>query len=90
MCGVRSYRDKQQMCSVHRFVWECFNGEIPKGQIISHINNNKEDNRLCNLELATHKEKARSVDYSFNITSRNNNKCIKATNRKTEEILFFL
>ena len=45
--GVKSYQ-------VHRFVWECFNGVIPEGKVIDHINNNKEDNRLCNLQLITH------------------------------------
>ena len=36
---------------IHRFVWECFNDAIEEGQEIIHINDNKEDNRLCNLQL---------------------------------------
>lgn len=38
---------------VHRLVWEAFNGKIPKGYVIDHINNNKKDNRLENLQLMT-------------------------------------
>ena len=36
---------------VHRFVWEYFNGAIPEGKVIDHINNDKEDNRLCNTPI---------------------------------------
>lgn len=42
--------------SVHRTVWEAFNGQIPKGFEINHINLNRQDNRLENLELATHQQ----------------------------------
>ena len=38
---------------VHRIVWESFNGEIPSGLQINHVNEDKTDNRLENLELVT-------------------------------------
>ena len=38
---------------LHRLVWEAFNGEIPEGMTIDHINNDKQDNRLENLQLMT-------------------------------------
>ena len=41
---------------VHRFVYECFNGIIPDGKVIDHVNNIKDDNRLCNIQLITHKK----------------------------------
>lgn len=41
---------------VHRLIWETYNGEIPEGFEIDHINRNKLDNRLENLRLLTHKE----------------------------------
>ena len=54
---------------VHHFIWECFNGFIPDGKVIDHINNNKEDNRLLNLQLITQKQNckksAKDRDYSF-------------------------
>lgn len=41
---------------VHRLVWEAFNGKIPEGMEIDHINCIRDDNRLENLRLVTHKE----------------------------------
>ena len=41
---------------VHRLVWEAFNGPIPKGFQINHLNEDKTDNRLCNLALVTPSE----------------------------------
>jgi len=40
----------------HRFVWEQTNGEIPKGYIIHHIDENKRNNKLENLQMMTSKE----------------------------------
>lgn len=50
------HQNKRVTLSHHRSVWEAFNGEIPKGMHINHINQNKADNRLCNLELVTPSE----------------------------------
>lgn len=44
---------------VHRLVWETYNGEIPEGMWINHINGVKTDNSLDNLELVTPKENYR-------------------------------
>ena len=53
-CMVRKHgQNGQKNIFVHRFVWECFNGLIPDDKVIDHINDNKEDNRLCNLQLVT-------------------------------------
>lgn len=41
---------------VSLLVWEAFNGPIPEGYEVNHINENKEDNRLENLNLMTRKE----------------------------------
>jgi len=49
---------------VHRFVWEYFNGEIPQGLEINHINEDKSDNRLENLELVTKKQNIRKRSYN--------------------------
>ena len=42
--------------SVHRLLWTAFNGPIPEGLQINHLNENKADNRLENLSLCTAKE----------------------------------
>ena len=41
---------------VHRLVWETFNGLIPDGLTIDHIDSNKQNNCLSNLRLLTRKE----------------------------------
>lgn len=38
---------------LHRFVWLCERGEIPKGFQIHHIDNNKENNDISNLMLVS-------------------------------------
>lgn len=40
----------------HRLVWETFIGEIPEGYEINHISEDKTDNRLCNLNLLSHRD----------------------------------
>lgn len=47
---------KRKDCYVSLLVWEAFNGPIPEGYEVNHINENKEDNRLDNLNLMTRKE----------------------------------
>lgn len=41
---------------IHRLVWETFKGEIPKHLEINHIDHNKLNNSLSNLELVSHSE----------------------------------
>lgn len=41
---------------LHRIIWETFNGEIPQGKEIDHIDCNKQNNALSNLRLITHSE----------------------------------
>lgn len=52
---------------VHRAVWEAFNGPIPEGYDIDHIDGNPKNNRLDNLEAVTHQEniKRRKMDWSY-------------------------
>lgn len=47
---------KPKKLLVHRLVWETFNGPIPEGMEIDHINTIRDDNRLDNLRVVTPKE----------------------------------
>ena len=56
--GLGSRKDRKQAL-VHRLVWEAFNGPIPDGMVICHINNDPHDNRLQNLRMATQRSNVR-------------------------------
>jgi len=49
---VKSFRS-------HRFIYECFHGQITDKRVVDHINNIKTDNRLDNLQLITQSENRR-------------------------------
>ena len=53
---LNSSLGQQKTFYLHRLVWEAFNGEIPKGMEIEHLNGNREDSRLNNLRAVTHKQ----------------------------------
>lgn len=60
VCGYYQVRlcknSIQKFYYVHRLVWIAFNGQIPEGLQVNHINEIKIDNRLENLNLMTCKE----------------------------------
>ena len=93
-CMVRKHgQNGQKGFYVHRFVYEYFNGIIPDGKVIDHVNNIKDDNRLCNLQLMTHpencKKSAKRRDYTFVAKNHQNKKCVKATNSDTNEVSYY-
>lgn len=53
---VKLCKDAQEKTVlVSHIIWEAFNGPIPEGFEINHLNEDKTDNRLCNLELTDRK-----------------------------------
>lgn len=45
---------------VHRIIWEVFNGSIPIGYEIDHIDGNPNNNQILNLRLLTHTQNLHS------------------------------
>lgn len=43
----------------HRVVWESVHGPMPTDLTVNHLNGNKRDNRLANLEAITHADNVR-------------------------------
>lgn len=92
--NVRKHGEKNSKnYRVHRLIWECFNGLILDDKVIDHINNIKDDNRLCNLQLLTpsenSKKSAENRDHSFAAKNFYNPKCLKAINIVTNEAIYF-
>lgn len=57
LCGNYYQRKGKRL---HREVWEYHNGEIPKGYDIHHINGDRSDNDITNLQLLTRSEHQRA------------------------------
>jgi len=86
-------QNKPKMCSLHRFTYECFNGIIPENKVIDHIDNNKSNNNINNLQLMTQQENckksANNRDYTFAANNHKNKKLVKSTCIETGEIDYF-
>ena len=53
-CDIQFWaKNKGHTRSVHRVVYEAFNGEIPPGMQVRHLNDIGTDNRLSNLAIGT-------------------------------------
>ena len=66
--------NKKRHYSVHRFVFECFKGAIPKGMETDHVDGDKKNNSISNLQLLTKKENIRKSKckkvISFNLETK--------------------
>ena len=58
--NLSSNGSKKQV-RAHRVIYIAANGHIPDGMVVDHINNDKSDNRICNLQLLTAEENSRKA-----------------------------
>lgn len=66
---VVSCEGKKKHRTVHRLVYECFHGQAPPRHHIDHIDNNKTNNAVCNLQALTSADHNRKT-YAANPLSR--------------------
>ena len=73
---------------IHRFEWECVRGDIPEGFVIDHIDSNKTNNKIENLQLLTVSENIRKGNskpiLSFNIKNNKQKKYESITSASLE------
>lgn len=68
---------------VHRLVWTAHVGLIPNGHVINHMNGDKADNRLMNLECITN---AANIRHAFRVLGRDRGGSAKLSLEKVESI----
>ena len=67
MIGKKHYK-------MHRLIWIMFKGEIPQGLIIDHIDQNKANNRIENLRLASKSANNRNRESAGVVFDKERNK----------------
>lgn len=53
--STKIYKNNRRI-RLHRYIWEQYNGEIPNNYEIHHIDHNKDNNDISNLEMLTKEE----------------------------------
>jgi len=67
---ARTDGQREQM---HRYVWEFYNGELPKDYDIHHIDENRTNNNINNLEAMSKSEHTRRYSKRHNQYTKRNN-----------------
>ena len=83
---------KGRLFLLHRVIWYYFNGEIPSDYDVNHIDENKTNNALCNLNLLTRKDNnnwgTHNERMKKNLTNHpNTSKRVAQINLSTGEII---
>lgn len=63
-----THKGKRYSIMYHHLVWLYFNGPVPEGKEINHINGDKTDNRVSNLELV---ERGENIRHAWDVSLRN-------------------
>lgn len=78
---------RRRIVGRYKLVWEAFNGKVPRGMEIDHINRIRNDDRLENLRCVTHKENLNNpltVEY-IKSKVKVGNTCFGNTPKKVEQ-----
>lgn len=53
---------KKKLEQAHRLIWSAFNGPIPPGMVIRHLDDNPSNNALSNLAVGTHRDNSADAE----------------------------
>jgi len=79
LCVTISNGNTKMLCRVNRIIWIAAHGIIPEGYVVDHINNNKQDNRIDNLQILTPEENSHKAKNDGLYLSKENNPSAKIT-----------
>ena len=82
---------KQKTVYIHQLVWQTYIGEIQIGKEIDHIDNDRKNNKLDNLQLLNHSENCKkAVKSKHDFKSKfKNRKCLKSINLTTKKVKYY-
>lgn len=72
LCSIAGKNGIKKTKSVHKAIWECFKGEIPKGYEIDHIDNDKRNNNINNLQCVSPNDNKKRRNHDFLVEIRKN------------------
>ena len=75
---ILSNNGVKKTCSAHKLIFEAFNGKVPEGYEINHIDENKQNNILSNLNLLTHEANMRWGTHNERVAKANTNNKLRS------------
>lgn len=80
------YNKKRYYFMEHRAIWVWYNGAIPEGLVVNHIDYNRWNNNIDNLEVVTQKENTEYSRPNFNPAQGERHTRAKFTNKQAAAI----